>query len=364
MIDVGEGARPVFFDADADGLLDIVIGNYGYFVETGNFDSKLALLRNSGTSTMPSFELIERDYSSLSELNISGVYPAFGDMDNDGDKDMIVGDEHGQLHLFTNTATAGMPAEFLLTNPVYMNIDVGETSMPQIIDVNRDDKPDLLVGEKSGTVNYFENIGTLTEASFSSLPTSDFFGGIDVMLECCSGFSTPMLAEDSVGHYLMYVGSERGRLYQYNNIEGNLDGNFNLVDSLFLEGLNVTIDGADINNNGETEIIYGEYAGGIAILKKGIPQWIGIGENQNSIIEADLFPNPAKSSFYLQLQGNSYSDIVKVEIINFLGQVISSHQTTYSGSKIKIDVEGTPPGMYFTRIQVNGFVSTKKLIIN
>lgn len=364
MIDVGEGARPVFFDADTDGLLDIIIGNYGYFVETGNFDSKLALFRNSGTSTEPSFELIDRDYSGLSGMNINSVYPAFGDMDNDGDKDMIIGDEDGQLHLFINTANAGMPAEFLLTYPVYMNIDVGETAIPQIIDVNRDGKPDLVVGEKSGTINYFENIGTTTEALFNSTPTSDFFGGIDVMPECCTGFSAPFLAEDSAGHYLMYVGSERGWLYQFNNIEGNLDGSFNLADSLFLEGLNVTISGADLNNNGETEIVYGVYAGGITILQKGIPQWIGIKENKNSAFEIDLFPNPAKSSFYLHFHGKLSSDIVKVQILNFLGQVISTHSYHLSDSRIKIDLENPLPGIYFVRTQTNGFVSTKKLIIN
>lgn len=270
MIDMGEGARPVFFDANADGLLDILIGNYGYFIESGNFDSKLGLFLNNGTSTKPSFVLINTDYSNLSELNFNGVYPTFGDMDSDGDEDMIIGDEEGNLHLFINTASIGLPAEFSLSKPVFMNIDVGETAMPQIIDVNRDGKLDLLVGEISGTLNYFENTGTDEDALFNSLPTNDFFGSIDVMPECCSGYSAPFLTEDSVGNYLLYVGSETGWLYQFNNIEGNIDGSFAIVDSLFLDGLNATISGADINNNGQIELIYGEYAGGIAILQKGI----------------------------------------------------------------------------------------------
>lgn len=363
MIDVGEGARPVFFDANADGLLDIIIGNFGYFVSSGNFNSELALLLNTGTLTDPTFDLIDRDYSNLSSLNINSVYPAFGDMDADGDKDMIIGDEDGQLHLFINTADAGLPAEFSLSKPVYMNIDVGETAMPQIVDVNRDGKPDLIIGERSGTINYFENIGTPAEPSFTSLPTNDFFGAIDVMVECCSGYSAPFLINDSIGNYLLYVGSEQGFLYQYNDIDDNLDGSFTLVDSLFLSGLNVTISGADLNNDGNTELIFGEYAGGITVLKKGIPQWIGITETNFGIIEVNLFPNPAKSSVYLQLHGKPNYDIVNIQILNFLGQVISTHQYTFSGGEIKIDLDGTPPGIYFTRIQTNGFVCTKKLII-
>ena len=363
MIDVGEGARPVFFDANSDGLLDIVIGNLGYFVSSNNFDSKLALLLNTGTLTDPSFDMINRDYADLSSFNINSVYPAFGDMDADGDKDMIIGEEDGQLHYFINTADSGSPAEFSLSKPVYMNIDVGETAMPQIVDVNRDGKPDLIIGERSGTIDYFENIGTPTEALFTSSPTNDFFGEVDVLLECCSGYSTPFLTNDSVGNFILYVGSEQGYLYQYNNIDGNLNGSFNLVDSLFLSGLNVTISGADLNNNGNTELIYGEYAGGITILKKGTPQWIGIGETITNNIDVDIFPNPAKSSVYLQLHGKPYYENVSVQILNFLGQVISTHQYTYSGSEIKIDLGGISSGVYLTRIQTNGFVCTKKLIL-
>lgn len=363
MIDVGEGARPVFFDADSDGLLDIVIGNFGYFVSSNTFDSKLALLRNTGTLTNPSFDLIERNYADLSSLNINSVYPSFGDLDGDGDKDMIIGDEEGHLHFFVNTAGAGLPAEFSLSKPNYMNIDVGETAMPQLVDVNHDEKLDLLVGERSGTIDYYENTGSLTDASFSSSPTNDFFGEVDVMPECCSGYSSPFLTVDSVGNHLLYVGSEQGMLYQFNNIEGNLDGSFNLVDSLFLSALNATISGADLNNNGSTEIIYGEYAGGIAILKKGTPQWIGIKENNINTIQVNIFPNPTKSSVYLQMKTKLPYEIVDVQLLNFLGQVVSVQQYTYTGSQIKIDLIDTSPGIYFIHIQTEVFVSTKKLII-
>jgi|FLOH01.1.fsa_nt_gi hypothetical protein len=363
MIDVGEGARPVFFDANSDGLLDIVIGNFGYFVSSNTFESKLALLLNTGTLTIPSFDLVERDYAGLASLNINSVYPSFGDLDNDGDKDMIIGDEEGHLHYFINTAGAGLPAEFSLSKPNYMNIDVGETAMPQLVDVNHDEKLDLLVGERSGTIAYFENIGSTDNASFNSSPTNDLFGDIDVMPECCSGYSSPFLTVDSVGDNLLYVGSEQGMLYQFNNIEGNLNGSFNLVDSLFLSGLNVTISGADLNNNGSTELIYGEYAGGIAVLKKGNPKWISIKENNINTFEVDIFPNPAKSSIYLQMKTRTPYQIIEVQLQNFLGQVISTHQYTYSGNKINIDLIDTSPGIYFIHIQTEGFLCTKKLVV-
>ena len=37
MIDVGAGAYPVFCDIDQDGLMDLLIGNYGYY-DTSYYD--------------------------------------------------------------------------------------------------------------------------------------------------------------------------------------------------------------------------------------------------------------------------------------------------------------------------------------
>ena len=40
---------------------------------------------------------------NLGNLNFeTSLKPCFGDIDNDGDDDMIIGDSNGNLHLFTN----------------------------------------------------------------------------------------------------------------------------------------------------------------------------------------------------------------------------------------------------------------------
>ncbi|MGI8893725.1 MAG: FG-GAP repeat domain-containing protein, partial [Bacteroidia bacterium] len=81
MIDMGEGAYPVFFDYDGDGLLDIVSGNYGYFDPSASYPSSLHLFKNTGTATAPSFELITNDFANTLSLGLNGGYPTFGDLD-------------------------------------------------------------------------------------------------------------------------------------------------------------------------------------------------------------------------------------------------------------------------------------------
>ena len=97
MIDLGTCSYPAFFDHNNDGLMDILVGNYNSKTVSGasTATSGLALFENTGTSTMPSFELVDRDYEGLSSIfgnTLYGFSPTLGDLDNDGDPDLIIGD--------------------------------------------------------------------------------------------------------------------------------------------------------------------------------------------------------------------------------------------------------------------------------
>ncbi len=364
MIDVGEGAKPVFFDYDSDGKQDIVIGNFGYFIESATFQSKLALYRNNGTNAMPSFEFIEDDYSGLSAFNFKGVYPAFGDLDNDGDQDLLSGDEEGNIHLFTNIAEQGQPAIFVLSGPNYKGIDVGQTAMPQIVDVDRDELPDLLIGERSGTIKYFKNTGSDTEPDFSSSPTNDLFGEIDVMPECCTGYSSPYMTKGSVGSSILYVGSEKGILYLFNDIDDNLNGGFSIVDSLFLHGLNVNVSGSDINSDGKEELVYGEYAGGIAILKSGIPVFIDVTERMEAQIDVTVFPNPATDQLNIRVNEPVENTDYTILLTNAYGQLLMNRNISHDENVLTLRISNYPKGIYLLRISSeNGQTTMKKIVV-
>ncbi|MCB0822822.1 MAG: T9SS type A sorting domain-containing protein [Bacteroidales bacterium] len=363
MVDLGEGAYATFFDENNDGLLDVMIGNRGYFVEAGVFNSQIALLRNTGATVAPAFEWVTDDYAGFSQLGMNGIYPAYGDMDNDGDQDMITGDEDGLLHYFRNDAAAGEPADFKLTQPNFKGIDVGQSAKPQIIDINRDGKPDLLVGERSGNVNYFENIGTAQNADFSSVPTSEPFGGVDIQPECCTGFSAPFMVEDSVGNYMMYVGSEQGKIYLYNDIENNLDGTFNLVDSLYVHGMNVNPSVQEINGDGKLEMVVGEYAGGLSFWKFGIPSGLGYQEHTISEFTLQVAPNPASDYLRIRHQELKIQRNFSTQLYNSLGNQFNDLDLIKSGEELILDTSGFPKGIYIINIQQGNKMFTSKFVI-
>lgn len=361
MIDAGERSFPVFFDENSDGLMDIVIGNYGYFEEAGVYRSSLMLLRNTGTSTHPEFDVAEDDYAGLAQLGFNGIYPAFGDLDGDGDSDMISGDEDGSLHFFRNNAGPGNPADFILAEAFYFGIDVGQSAKPQLVDVNRDGLLDLLIGERSGTINYFENTGTPLEALFSSTPTIEEFGDVDVMPECCTGYSAPFMTADSLGNTILYVGSEQGMLYLYGLIDNNLEGTFNTLDSLYTHTINLSISGADINGDGHPEFVTGEFPGGIGLLKKGTPPSLGVSENTLPQNFVKVYPNPAKNYIVIKLEKPIV--INSVQISDLMGKVVLREGFIQGDQIASLNISNLRSGIYFLQISTDTNPISQKIVI-
>ena len=167
-LDFGSGAYPSTFDYNNDGLKDLIIGNYNYF-NNNEPTSQLALLRNIGSKNEPNFEVIDRDFGGLSNIaldnilntNVKGLFPTFGDLDNDGDIDMILGDSNGKIHYFKNNASVNQNAVFELENINFFDIDVGQHSAPFLFDMNGDELFDLVIGQLDGSITYFENSGSL-----------------------------------------------------------------------------------------------------------------------------------------------------------------------------------------------------------
>lgn len=168
ILDFGSYALPSFFDYNADGKMDILVGNERNTEDTLRQSGRLALLINIGTVNNPKFDLVDRNFLEIDTLLLdqlgSGptftLAPSFNDMDNDGDIDLLIGDTNGRLHLFENTAGAGNTCNFILKSPFYQGIVAGISASPSFADLDRDGKTDLIVGEEAGNLNFYKNRGT------------------------------------------------------------------------------------------------------------------------------------------------------------------------------------------------------------
>ena len=360
MIETGEGSFPRFFDYDNDGDDDLFIGNYGYY-GSPFYPSKIALYKNIGTTTTPSFRLETDDFINLyaSASNLICPVPTFGDIDGDGDADLIIGDATGKLNYYRKDP--GPADNFVFVSNNYMGIDVGTFSAPQLVDVDRDGKLDMLIGEQSGNVNYYRNTGTTTVPVFSL--ANLFFGSVLVnQIGFITGYSVPYLWDNS-GSYVLLINSERGFLFRYDNIDGNLTGNFTLTDSLYVssrEGLRIAPWMGHLNSDTLPELIIGNYSGGVSLFFGDLIN----GENEFVVpgFGFGVYPNPAQNNFTLTNSLKQKELPATFSIMNMNGQIIMQKQITSSNEQL--DVSEFASGVYICTLQSkSGAVSHQKLVL-
>lgn len=342
MVELGEGAYPVFFDADGDGRKDIIVGNLGYYTSGVN-KSRLAYYRNTGTATAPSFSLITRDYQNLSALNLYGMAPCFGDLDGDGDKDLLIGQANGQLVCLPNTAGAGVAAVFGSPVANYQNIDVGNFAFPQLYDIDKNGTLDLLIGSQNGKLAYWKNTGTVNAPNFVLQTAS--LGNVDVKASgFLTGFSTPF-AFSSGGITKLMVGSEAGYIYLYDQIDGNLGGTFNRVDTNLYkinEGTRCAFHCDDVTGDGKPDMVLGNYAGGLAFFNSTNVNAVGLTEG-TLMSQLTLFPNPVQDVLTVSRNDHDGS-LLELELTDLFGHSIQVIRS--SDNVIRIDLSSYAPGMY------------------
>ncbi|NQY11597.1 MAG: T9SS type A sorting domain-containing protein [Flavobacteriales bacterium] len=362
MIDVGYAAYPVFFDYNNDSLLDLVIGNYGTLShpDSVNFESSLTLYENYGNEFQPKYKLITEDYSNLLHLDYIGLIPTFGDLDGDGDKDLLMGNKDGDLLYYENTSVYPAPAYFEFVEKNYQNIQVQKHSAPQLFDVDRDGRLDLLVGELFGTIAYYRDTKTTGAPSFE-LVTSKL-GNVKVNTPPnLSGFSVPRMFEEN-GEYKLLVGAENGAVRFYRHIDGNLDGNF-IVNTNNLTGIyegersGVAI--ADINNDSYLDIIIGNAGGGLAFYK-GQDTTVGVLEIKTNSILVNVYPNPTSGIVNIE-----FNEVLKgrinVSVYNVMGEIIFSDRIKNKRGTT-IDLSAHSNGVYYLKI-TNGVLSASRKVI-
>jgi hypothetical protein len=257
-IDIGIYSAPAFADFDNDGDLDMTIGQKA---------SPLRYFENTSSGPTGVFAELSGGASPFFGLDVSfDANPAFGDLDGDGDLDLVVGESYGTFRYFRNEGAAGFPFFVAIvgaSNPFDLQ-DVGFDAAITLGDLDGDGDLDLMAGELFGSVRYYENTGTSVIPNFIERT-----GSLNPMNTRDVGFnSTPSLGDlDRDGDLDLFVADRSSAQSYYENTGSATNPVFTLrvgSDSPLenaVSGTYPTPTLADVDRDGDLDVISGQSDG-------------------------------------------------------------------------------------------------------
>ncbi len=145
--DDGRNLSPALADLDGDGDYDLMIGTYR---------PEVLVYQNLGEPDRPVWKPTDGFGAGLENLPLN-VCPVFADLDGDGDQDLLIGEGLGTIIAFENIGSPQAPKWRLSTQFSTGLSDVGDQAVPTLGDLDGDGDLDLLVGSWNGKVFGFEN---------------------------------------------------------------------------------------------------------------------------------------------------------------------------------------------------------------
>ncbi|PQJ13032.1 hypothetical protein CJD36_004615 [Flavipsychrobacter stenotrophus] len=371
MIEAGTAAYPMLFDYNKDGKPDLFVGSEGYMQSTGLMRSRISYYRNTSIAGSPSFTLESLDFLKIDTFNFQGAAPAFGDIDNDGKADMILGHTNGTLTYYKNMAATDtiqpnwQPMVTTLTDDTGGVINVGGRATPFIYDIDKDGKKDLVIGNLYGTVQYYQNI-TTTPGTIKLKLINTKLGHIKADPNQLFGcFSTPFIGRiDSSGRDYLLLGSNSGNIYRFDSIASGdttltyplLESQYSFIDSTYLlynhpssplgvyGNLRSSVTAGDVDGDGDYEMITGTIYGGLNFYKRKVQDHTEVvNVPENGIIH--VFPNPVSGYVNINWSGIMQPS-VQVSVINMAGQIVYTDNLPTNAQHASVNVAAFPAGIY------------------
>jgi len=218
-------SEKIVVDWNGDGLYDLLLGDPDGFV---------VVYLNQGTNDSPRYAAGMKLKAGGKDIKVrSPSAPCLIDWNGDGKRDLLVGNGGGYLHLFLNQGSNENPSFVpdVMVRAAGKNVDAGSRASPCVIDWNEDGRKDLILGNGSGEIFLYLNEGTNEQPVFGK-PVKLNGGSLDV-----GSNSSPDMADwDGDGKKDLIIGNSDGEIFVFLNRGTNEDPQYeNKGDKLALK---------------------------------------------------------------------------------------------------------------------------------
>jgi len=352
MVDVGENSVPALADVDADGDVDLLVGNR---------QGTIWFFRNVGTRTKPVFEKESADYLNLSVSGFRDIKPQFADINSDGKLDLILTvttGTTGAIKYILNTAGTNQAMNFPVAQIKTLPVTMSVGSAPTFYDLDKDGKLDLILASTtsntatSGILQFYRHTGTAANPVYTLV--NDAWGSIGTEFTRRNAF--PLLADlNQDQDPELLLGDDTGELRVFNNVVQHLNDSLVAVADLFLNpntnayeksklGGAISLAAADLDGDQKPEIIAGSRGGGLYFLTQQGRGVLGTDDPVAAPVSLTIFPNPAVTS-WVTIQS---PEEIKFSIYSITGQQIIFNPDL---NKIhQVNVADLAPGMYLVHV--------------
>ncbi len=361
MIDVGDNSVPVFYDADGDGDLDMFIGTF-----VNGTRGSIHYYENIGSRSEPVYKLITDDVLGLSFNNFTNIKPQFADVNGDAKMDLVFTASNSfgvgtNLFYVLNTSSVGL--NFTDQQVQSLNFPIFSSENILMTYINNDLLPDLLVGKRDGSLQYWQNIGTATVPSFT-LSTNAYLGlGASILRQNLSMAVGDLNAD---GMPELVLGDQNGRLTIISNFKNAADAG-NAINTIIYNPLNQTYGNqnlggrvwpaiANLFNSTKPAIVVGNILGGLHILQHD--ESVALPESP----QISIYPNPV-------FKDESPTINISVDrpaiayVLSITGQEVGQPLLLQGQQLYQFRVDGLTPGMYIMRLFINGKSYARRFIV-
>ncbi|MDP2236492.1 MAG: T9SS type A sorting domain-containing protein [Bacteroidales bacterium] len=352
-ITVGAYIAPAFADINNDGLQDVFFG-----VSTG----RILFYKNTGTTNQPVFEQQTGEDNPLGIVNaIAYSSLAFVDIDGDGDLDAFIGSVWAIIQFYENIGDASNPVfvrRFNEQNPL-VHYEVGWEAKMNFVDIDGDGDFDVFIGDDYGVVRFYLNAGSSTSPLFvEQTGTMNPLTGIYV-----GDFVTPTFADvDNDGDFDLLLGEDSGALHYFENTgtayephfvqQTGVQNPFNGID-LGTESKPAFV---DIDNDGDADVFVGNEDGQVFYFKNMIIQ-TGLESNYENRLS--VFPNPTNGILEFNL---GCEQVATISIFDNSGRLKMFHKDRTENTLNQLCISQLSSGIYILRVETKNSVYQEKIV--